>query len=57
VTGDSQNVGSAPSSEQRANASGSSTVKVKVALVLVVATAGPLWIVITGGVTSPTIQL
>jgi hypothetical protein len=57
VTGDSQNVGSAPSSEQRANAAGSSTVKVKVALVLFVAAAGPLWIVIVGGVTSPTIQL
>jgi hypothetical protein len=56
VTGDSQNVGSAPSSEQRANASGSSIVKVKVALLLIVATAGPLWIVMTGGVTSPTIH-
>src|ERR671914_1842128 len=54
VTGDSQKVGRPPSSEQRANASGSSTVNVNVAVVLVVATAGPLWIVITGGVTSPT---
>src|SRR5918999_2439156 len=56
VTGDSQNVGRPPSSEQRANAFGSSTVKVKVALVLVVAAAGPLWIVMTGGVTSPTVH-
>src|SRR5918992_2622143 len=56
VTGDSQNVGTAPSREQRAKASGSSTVKVNVAVVLVVATAGPVWIVITGGVTSPTIH-
>ena len=31
-------------------------VNVKVALVSFVATAGPLWIVMTGGVTSPTIH-
>src|ERR687895_292200 len=57
VMGDSQNVGRPPSSEQSANASGSSTVNVKVADLLVVAAGGPEWIVITGAVTSPTIQL
>ena len=54
VTGDSQNSGRPPSSEQSACASGSSTENVNVALASFVAGAGPVWIVICGGVTSPT---
>jgi hypothetical protein len=57
VSGDSQNVSGAPSSEHWSAASGSSTVKLNVASVLVVAMAGPEWIVTTGGVTSPLAQL
>src|SRR5918992_124961 len=53
VCGDSQKWSGPPSSEHWSAASMSSTVNVNVAVVSVVATAGPEWIVTTGGVTSP----
>jgi hypothetical protein len=54
VIGDSQNLNGPPSSEQVAFAAGSSTLKVKVAVVSNVAMSGPVWIVTTAGVASPT---
>jgi hypothetical protein len=57
VMGDVHTVIGAPSSEHWKTAFGSSAVNVNVGVVSVVATAGPSWIVTTGGVMSPMSQL